>query len=444
MSSRRVQWLAFAGAALMATAAARAQVGPQGGEYSIAGALPGDQVHPAASLQSGGGWLVWQDNSITPIGSRILATRLNPALQQAQPGSNIVVSAAWKSKATLDQENPDVAALPDGSAIVVWQGGKVGAQRIYLRAISSTGKPLGGDFPVSAKSKFSQSNPKIATLPDGNVIVVWQSSDQDGSMLGVFARRFSPAGKAIGSEFQVNQFTQNNQRSPAVAARSSGFVVTWISELQRTPAGVDVYARLFDTTGTALTPEIVVNSTTNVICANPSVACNADGSFAVAWSQYNATVSTAWTSGDSPDNYTLSRSDFHQSSVNGWDVHGRVFNASGAPLKDDPDFVLNRYLLGDQFGPRISAAGTNYFVVWTSLSQPVSSGSSTLDPWEGVFGQVLAADGTPASDSDLHINTTIVSRQIQPAVASDGLRFLVVWTSFTAGTSFDLRAQVYR
>jgi hypothetical protein len=42
------------------------------------------------------------------------------------------------------------------------------------------------------------------------------------------------------------------------------------------------------------------------------------------------------------------------------------------------------------------------------------------------------------------VNTTTVSRQIQPAVASDGVsRFLVVWSSFVGDTSFDLFAQQF-
>src|SRR6266567_1876869 len=35
---------------------------PQGGEYPIAGLLPGDQVFPQLTLNSSGGYLVWQDN----------------------------------------------------------------------------------------------------------------------------------------------------------------------------------------------------------------------------------------------------------------------------------------------------------------------------------------------------------------------------------------------
>jgi hypothetical protein len=75
-------------------------------------------------------------------------------------------------------------------------------------------------------------------------------------------------------------------------------------------------------------------------------------------------------------------------------------------------------------------------VVWTSLAQDGSR--------EGVFGRFLSSSGSPVGNEVL-VNTTTLSQQIHPAIASDGSsRFLVVWTSFVGGnTSFDLFAQRY-
>ena len=40
--------------------------------------------------------------------------------------------------------------------------------------------------------------------------------------------------------------------------------------------------------------------------------------------------------------------------------------------------------------------------------------------------------------------STVIGRQIHPTLATDGAnRFLVAWTTFNAGTSFDLMARVY-
>jgi hypothetical protein len=61
---------------------------------------------------------------------------------------------------------------------------------------------------------------------------------------------------------------------------------------------------------------------------------------------------------------------------------------------------------------------------------------------EGVYGQYLRGDGS-ALYSEFRVNSTSISQQFQPAIASDGVeRFLAVWTSFVGGTgSFDLYGQ---
>jgi hypothetical protein len=59
--------------------------------------------------------------------------------------------------------------------------------------------------------------------------------------------------------------------------------------------------------------------------------------------------------------------------------------------------------------------------------------------WEGVFGRFLKSSGEP-DGVEFPVNRTVISRQMQPAVAADGSgRFLVSWSAFTDGpNSFEL------
>jgi hypothetical protein len=116
----------------------------------------------------------------------------------------------------------------------------------------------------------------------------------------------------------------------------------------------------------------------------------------------------------------------------GWDVYARSFAANGTGASDA--LRINSFNFGDQFGPKISRLGANQLVVWTSVGQDGS--------WEGVFGQLLY--GGALYGAEFRVNTTTISRQMHPTVASDGAsRFLVAWSSFVADTSFDLYAQRY-
>src|SRR5208282_4580248 len=261
-----------------------------GTEYAIVGSLPGDQVHPDAAVNTNGGFVVWQDNITDGNGWGVSAMQLNPTLSGS--GSSFRVNV----QGTNDQENPRVALLPGGGAVFVWQGGVEGLnQHVYARFLSADGTWLTTtDVLVNTFTNNFQQNPAIATLTNGNVIVVWASYDEvsSSSMQDVYGRIFSPAGTPVTGEFLINQFTSYNQRTPAVAALANGgFVVAWVSEQERTAApapgsgsfsvtmtnaataptpSVDVYARLYDGGGNAQGGEFLVNADFNP-CANPDV-----------------------------------------------------------------------------------------------------------------------------------------------------------------------------
>lgn len=400
---------------------------PGGNDYVIAGALAGDQTAPQVAVNATGGYLVWQDNSINTNGLRIRAQRLNSGLTQSQ--SPVLVSSVGNSAVAGDQEKPQVALLNGGGAVIVWQGGRFGFQKIYARFFAANGSFLTSDILVNTYTNSFQISPGVATLVDGSVVVVWSSDGQDGDLQGIFGQRFSATGAKLGGEFQINQYAAKNQRTPAVTALANGnFAVAWVSELQRSTSSVDIYARIFNASGDAIGNAFAVNPSSTNICANPAVAGSPQGGFAVAWSQKDGTVLTAGSvSGVQIPATTASKS------TKSWDVIGRLFNGNGTAAT--APIGLNTQTYGDQFAPKISAFGNNYLAVWISLGQDQSS--------EGVFGQFLANNGA-LEGVEFRVNTTTVSRQIHPTIAADGLnRFLVLWSSFGAGSSFDLFARSY-
>jgi len=366
--------------------------------------MPGDQTNPRLVLNRSGGYIVWQDNNTDGdglgISARALDSSLSPVLQKT---FRVNQSGAG------DQGRPDVKLVDGGGAVFVWQdGGRLGDYDIYLRLLSPTGTFATGDIRVNSSTAGQQQDASVAVLLSGEILVVWSSFGQDGSMQGVFGQRFSPSGAKVGSEFQINVFTLYNQRSPAVAALGNGgFVVAWASEQQRFDRSVDIYARVFSSTGESMAGEFTVNSGTNA-CANPILAPHGDQGFLVAWSELD-----------------LEHVD------NGWDVFLRSFDAAGvaggAPVR------INGRLKGKQYAPQLASIGTDHMVVWTSLGQDESR--------EGVFGRFFI--GGAVSGDEFRVNTTTMSQQMHPAVAADGSnRFVVAWTGFTfGGASFELFAQ---
>ena len=411
--------------AFMLVASASAQTNnytTSGTEYAVIGSLFGDQVFPDAAISTNGGFVVWQDNATDGDSWGISARRLDSTLSGTLGTFRVNVTGAGS------QENPRVARLKNGGAAFVWQGGKLGSQHIFARFLTPTNTFLTtNDIVVNTFTNHFQINPALAVLNNSNVVVVWASYAQAGSnsMQDVYAKILSPAGATVVGEFLVNQFTNYNQRTPAIAALTNGgFVVAWVSEQERQVAAsnsvavssaasltpsVDIYARLFGPRGVATGNEFLVNADNNP-CANPSVAAASDGSFLVAWTARNMT---------NPNNSL--------------DVYGRTFTAGGI---GGSVFGINTFLYGDQYAPRVSALGLDYLVTWTSLAQDGSR--------EGVYAQFVHSDGTMVG-SEFRVNTTTVGQQMQPAVASDGVsQFLAVWTSFNGyPNAFDLFAQRY-
>lgn len=67
-----------------------------------------------------------------------------------------------------------------------------------------------------------------AAMSDAGAFVVTWSSAPDGNQVGVFGRRFSAAGVALGAEFQIITYTTGLQSEPAVASEADGdFIVVW-------------------------------------------------------------------------------------------------------------------------------------------------------------------------------------------------------------------------
>ena len=394
-------------------------------EYSTVGALPGDQVHPDVAINANGGYEVWQDNVTDGSGWGISAQRLDATLSGTLSPFRVNQTGA------NNQENPRVAMLKNGGAVFVWQGGAPSYQHIYAAFQTASGTFLNTtDILVNSSMTSYQNGPAVTVLNNGNVVVIYSSMNQAGSssLQDVYGQVFSPVGLKIGSEFLVNQFTNYNQRSASVAAVSGGgFIVTWVTEQQRSTApiygepsatmapsafvtpSVDIEARQYDNNANPITPEFIVNSGNNP-CSNPGVAGAADGSFVIVWAAYDLVIHT-----------------------NSWDVYARTFSSTAIP---GPIVNVNTYLYGDQVFPRISALDLDYMITWTSMAQDGSR--------EGVYAQELHSDGSRVG-IEFRANTTTLGQQIQPVVASDGLgQFLIVWSTFTGtANSFDLAGQRY-
>jgi hypothetical protein len=212
-------------------------------------------------------------------------------------------------------------------------------------------------------------------------------------------------------ESRVDTGMTGNQRGASVTMDATGdYVVVW----QSAPLSgccAHIFGQRYDSMGTAQGGRFQVDDT-SLDGYFPDVASDTAGNFAVVWTTYN---------------------EFGNTSYN---VHGRRYSASGAPLGGA--FRVNSYTVGTAALPRIARPDSDFVIVWQELQ-----GGGDPSGY-AVLGRRYAPDGS-ALDAPFRVNTSTAANQYHPAIASRPRgSFVVVWQSYQGVASQnDIFAQRY-
>lgn len=236
-------------------------------EFIINTHMTSNKLQPSVSRFSDGGIIVvWASND-GQDGSRagIYGQRFNNL--GVKVGGEFLIN----TNTTLDQDIPDVKVLSTGDIVVAWesymQDGD--AYGVYCQLLDKNGQKKGGEILISTYTKSYQQRPRIGTFPNGDFVIVWESTGQDSTgTTGIFAQRFDQSGNKIGGEFPVNVYVTSYQERPFIAVFPTGsFVVAWNSYDQDGDAS-GVFARIFsDSRTTAAVP--TTSKSTAMISTTP-------------------------------------------------------------------------------------------------------------------------------------------------------------------------------
>jgi len=248
---------------------------PLGEEFQVNSFTSGRQSKPSVATDTAGNFVVvWQgqDGSSDGIFGRRFNASGNPT------GDDFQVNSSTPGA----QVSPAVASDGSGDFVVVWEGPDGNATGIWGRRYTSSGAPAGGEFQINTFTSGAQKYPSVASSVSGDLVVVWQSKGSDGNMDGIAGRLYSSSGSPASDEFQVNSFTRNNQSRPSVASDKSGnFVVVWQSKGQN-GSKEGIFGQVFDASGTSKGAEFQVNNETASNQKTPSIAADKRGNFFVA------------------------------------------------------------------------------------------------------------------------------------------------------------------
>jgi len=346
---------------------------PEGGVFQVNQETASHQTFPSVAVDADGDFVVaWGSNGQDGSGYGIFARRYDAAGVAQGPEFQV------NTFTTNHQSGATVAMDAEGDFVVAWQSdGQDGSGRgVYARRYDAAGNALDPTgIPVNSHTTNDQSSPVVAMDADGDFVVAWQTNGQDGSGDGIFARRFDAAGAAQGDEVQINAFTTNQQRAPAVAVDAEGdFVVAWHDSVQD-GSSWGVYVRRYDAAGNALDPAgIPVNSHTASHQTYPAVALDAEGDFVVTWGS-------------------------NLQDGSGYGIFAQRYDGAGAA--QGLEVQVSSFTASNQARPTVAMDADGDFVVaWHSNGQDGSG--------DGVFAQRFDGVARVAGDSDGDGNADIL------------------------------------
>ncbi|WP_440957634.1 hypothetical protein ACFELO_10055 [Oceanicaulis sp. LC35] len=297
-----------------------------------------------------------------------------------------------------NQYSSAAAYLAGGGYVIVWSddsltGGDTDGSAVLGQRYDANGIAQGGEFLVNTTTADRQRFPSIAALTGGGFVVTWTDESQTGGDTNgnaVRAQVFDADGARVGGELQVNSSTISNQDASDVAALADGGFVVVFEDLSRTGADISqtaIRGRRYNASGSPLSAEFLVNTTTSEFQNNGRVAGLSNGGFVVVWGDDSSS------GGDTSDDA----------------VRGQIYTSSA--VRSGGEFLINLVTVNDQAIPDVAALGDGFIVVWQDRSLLLGDNS----------GSAIAAGAFDVSGNrlwgDRLINTTTTSDQQAPRVA---------------------------
>jgi hypothetical protein len=129
---------------------------------------------------------------------------------------------------------------------------------IAARRLTATGQPTGPELLLNSRPIDRPLDVSVLGLSDSSFVAVWLGTPPEKPYTEVVrARRFSPSGKPLGPDFDVNKiplvlasFYDPDPEIRVAAAPGGGFAVAWQTQPR-------AYLRRFNAAGTPLGPEVI-------------------------------------------------------------------------------------------------------------------------------------------------------------------------------------------
>jgi len=188
-----------------------------------------------------------------------------------------------------NQSAAGVLALPDGRALVTWNGFDPyqGIYQTYGRFVSADGTMSTPDFQVLPPAEHDQYSASFTALADGRILVTWPFQQPGSFDHDIHGRIFNADGSISVSEFTINRLTDGDQAGAAATALPDGraFVV-WHAANPDTGVS-ELYGQLINPDGTRSGREFIVNEDSGLNPGASHLVTLPDGHVLATWNSLN-------------------------------------------------------------------------------------------------------------------------------------------------------------
>jgi|GEM_PF-6199676 hypothetical protein len=239
---------------------------PYGDEMVVNQTLAGDQGDPDLACNEAAMIVVWEGQDAS--GSGVYFRRVSSPVGN-ETRANVGTAG--------DQDDASVALDAQGRFVIAWESasGDGSGNGIVARSFNANGTPLTGDTKINTFTAGTQEDPTVTVSPDGTAVVAWESAEQDGDADGLFMQRFDFATHVFrGVETPVTTTTADDQQDPCAIILPNGrMVISWESSQQDGSADTAI-ARVFKlppTSGTSTKPVVALTGKKKIVTSKAAV-----------------------------------------------------------------------------------------------------------------------------------------------------------------------------
>lgn len=323
--------------------------------------------------------IVWNDNTLDGSINAIVMQRFTSA--SAKFGVETTVNTTTNGSQTL----PSTIALSNGNFLVTWfgngtQAGQVDTSGVYFKIFNQGGGVVVNETRANADDSSAptfQSQIEATQLANGNIVFTWDDSSKDGNSFGTFASIYTSSGTLLTPEFRVNTTTFLNQEFPEIVALSDGgFMIVYVS------TSSTLFGQRYSESGQPIGPETaLITISGGTISAPFKVIATEEGGFIIAYTTIEAGRTNIFQRRFSaPD--TLSGSQYlygtdNEDELNGGSGKDFMYGGDG----NDTYYVTSTDVIEERLDQGFDTVHTS-----SSFSLPNNFEALILDGFANIFG----------------------------------------------------------